>query len=430
VKLAQGDLEAAARYFEADFEIAREIGDARGMGTMQNHLGEVALKSKRPESAAEHFHAALAADPSATNRAFATVGLAFTEVGDLDACRERCRAARELIDDCKTGREGLRAMVSFAEAEALAAAGRREEALELLESAASTFRERSVGPRLLEVLLLASRLYAELGNTEAALDAAREVLGLLDDYGAEKRVREVEQWISRFDRPALLTLLLRRYLPDAYVSTLLGAQSTSATSARRVVSVLFCDIRGFTAFAESTEPEEVTKTLNAWLKVATEAVHQHGGVIDKFLGDGLMAHFGAFPDERGAEAESNHARAALAAGVALLERITALNEERELTGRPALRIGVGVATGEAVVGNVGSEAKMELTAIGRPVNLASRLEAATKDVGWPYVTCGRTCELAGDFVETDVRTDLDLRGIADGLPVHLVRRVGEKEVAG
>ncbi len=425
VKMAQGDLEAAMRCFSEDLAIARELGDTRGVGIMLNHLGEVELARGDLPAAASHYGASRRADPDPLNCVHATMGLARTERDDLEVCRRRCEEARTLIDEGEVPHpETLHAWLSFVEAEALLGAGRCEEALRLLEHAATVLRERGVGPRLLDVLLRLSRVYARENRAQEALAVAEEIFALLDHYGAQERVREVEQWLSTFDRQALLTMVLRRYVPSEYVTDLLGSRKDGGRSERRLVTVLFCDVRGFTPYSEATSPEEVTRTLNAWLRLATDAVRANGGTVDKFLGDGVMALFGAFGPEQPAAA----ARQAVMAGAALLEAIEEFNETRSLTNRPTFRIGVGLATGEAVVGNLGSAARMDYTAIGRPVNLASRLEALTKQLAWPLVACPRTAALLGDDARTEARADVPVKGIRDGVTVHLVKAIGGRDV--
>ena len=144
------------------------------------------------------------------------------------------------------------------------------------------------------------------------------------------------------------------------------------TGERREVSVLFCDVRGFTALAERLSPEEVVTLLNDFYKLVIEATFRHAGTLDKFLGDAVMSIFGApipHPD---------HSLRAIRAAVAMREGVERLSARRLRGHKDPITIGIGVSTGEAVAGTVGTQDRMEYTVIGDSVNLAQRLESEAK----------------------------------------------------
>lgn len=136
---------------------------------------------------------------------------------------------------------------------------------------------------------------------------------------------------------------------------------------RARMTVLFSDIRGFTSFSESREPEEVVDMLNTWLQTQADQIREHGGDIDKFVGDELMARF----------AGPGHEGRALDAAVAIVEAVEALNADEHERGYH-VAVGVGVNTGEVVIGAMGAEQRMDYTVIGDAVNLAARLCSAAK----------------------------------------------------
>jgi adenylate cyclase len=152
----------------------------------------------------------------------------------------------------------------------------------------------------------------------------------------------------------------------------LVAGEVDGRSEVREVCVMFLDIRGFTAFAEKHGPEEVVAYLNAIFDAAVEAVVKHHGIVNKFLGDGFMAVFGA------PVSEGNPCAQAVAAGREVLERVEALVRDGRI---PKTRVGLGLHAGPAVVGNIGSARRKEYTVIGDVVNVASRVEALNKELG-------------------------------------------------
>ena len=142
--------------------------------------------------------------------------------------------------------------------------------------------------------------------------------------------------------------------------------------AERRVSILFTDIRGFTTLAESMAPADLVQMLNDYFSRMSPVIDKEGGVIDKYIGDAIMAIFGApieFPDD---------ALRAVRAGAIMLAELRAFNAERAALQLPPIHIGVGINCGTVVAGNIGSESRLNYTIIGDAVNLASRLEGLTK----------------------------------------------------
>ena len=142
---------------------------------------------------------------------------------------------------------------------------------------------------------------------------------------------------------------------------------------KKEATFLFTDVRGFTSMSESLDPEDVTYIMNKALTAQQKAVQKHGGMVDKYIGDAMMAIFNAPLDL------INHAEIAVDCAIDIIKNMQKLNLELENKGLPPIAIGIGINTGEAVIGNMGSESRFDYTAIGDAVNTGARLESATKD---------------------------------------------------
>ncbi len=172
-----------------------------------------------------------------------------------------------------------------------------------------------------------------------------------------------------------LRAMFSSYVTERVVSQLIARPELARLGGeRREVTVLFADLRGFSAIAEKSPPERVVGVLNEYLAAMTEVVFRWEGTLDKFIGDAVMVFWNApLP-------QPDHAERAVRCALEMQERLARLNRSLERRGRPALAMGVGVNTGAALVGNVGAEGKkMEYTVIGDNVNLASRVEALTRE---------------------------------------------------
>jgi adenylate cyclase len=143
---------------------------------------------------------------------------------------------------------------------------------------------------------------------------------------------------------------------------------------QRDISVLFCDIRNFTPFAEQRSPQEVVRLLNAFFSAAVPAIEAEGGTLMQYVGDAFMAVFGA------PAPHAEHAAGAVRAAVAVIARVHQLRDRWKELGAEQFRIGIGIHTGKAVVGTVGSPRRLDYTAIGDTVNTAARIESATKEL--------------------------------------------------
>jgi adenylate cyclase len=173
-----------------------------------------------------------------------------------------------------------------------------------------------------------------------------------------------------------ITGLFGQYVPPELVDEMAkNPESFSMEGESREMTVLFTDVRGFTTISEGLDPKQLSQLMNEFLTPLTEVIYKHRGTVDKFMGDCIMAFWGApLPD-------ANHARNGIMAGLEMHEILAKLKPEFQKRGWPEIRIGVGLNTGRMSVGNMGSKLRTAYTVMGDAVNLASRLEGITKEYG-------------------------------------------------
>jgi adenylate cyclase len=184
---------------------------------------------------------------------------------------------------------------------------------------------------------------------------------------------------------------------------------------RRDLTILFSDIRGFTSISEASQPEEVVEMLNEYLTRMVDILLKHGGTLDKFIGDAVMGFWNAPADD------PDHARHAVACAVEMIEETARLREQWEGEGKAPIRIGIGVNTGEAVAGNIGSERVFGYTVIGDAVNLASRLESKNKDYVTEIIISESTLERMGEGFETVYLDDVKVKGKEKAVKIYEVK---------
>jgi adenylate cyclase len=205
---------------------------------------------------------------------------------------------------------------------------------------------------------------------------------------------------------------------DREVAEHILREGTNLAGEEVEVTMMFIDIRDFTGYAERADAAEVVGTVNRLWGCVVPLIHDHGGHVDKFVGDGLLAVFGA------PRRQPDHADQALAAAQQIAEAV-----EHEFQGE--LEIGIGLNSGNVVAGNVGGGGRLEFSVIGDAVNVAARVEAATRQTGDVILIAERTKELlARSDVELAERPDVTLKGKREAVAVYAPGAAGERDVAG
>jgi class 3 adenylate cyclase len=190
-----------------------------------------------------------------------------------------------------------------------------------------------------------------------------------------------------------------RYIDPRVAEGLINQSAGALEGQRRIMTVMFCDMKGFTTLSEGMTPQGLVRVMNRYLSTMSEPIRAQQGIIDKYIGDAIMAYWGPpFTDE------ADEARLACLAAIEMLDRIGGLRKELpELLGVRAIPtecdLRIGIATGEALIGSIGSEFMMSFTVMGDSVNLASRLESANKFYGTRSLVTEATFAAAGSAIE-------------------------------
>ncbi|MEI8255220.1 MAG: adenylate/guanylate cyclase domain-containing protein, partial [Deltaproteobacteria bacterium] len=202
-----------------------------------------------------------------------------------------------------------------------------------------------------------------------------------------------------------------KYMTESVLEHLLAGK-VALGGETLTVTVLFSDIRSFTSISERMDAQALVRLLNEYFTEMVSIVMEHDGVVDKYIGDAIMAVFGA-PVMRPEDAVN-----AVRAAVAMRKSLARLNERLAARGDPPLRTGIGLHTGEVVAGNIGSEQRMEYTVIGDAVNLASRLESATKELGIEILMSATTYELVKSEIDAKPVDEIKVKGRDQAVMVY------------
>lgn len=215
---------------------------------------------------------------------------------------------------------------------------------------------------------------------------------------------------------AMLKTTFGRYVsPQILQHVLAHPEKVQLGGERRDLTILFSDIRGFTTISEASEPEQVVEMLNEYLTRMVEILLDHGGTLDKFIGDAVMGFWNA------PAFDPDHPRHAVACALEMIDETAKIRARWETEGKASLRIGIGVNSGDAVVGNIGAEKVFGYTVIGDAVNLASRLEGKNKDYGTEIIVSEFTKARIGDEFELVYLDDVKVKGKEKAVKIYEVR---------
>jgi len=233
---------------------------------------------------------------------------------------------------------------------------------------------------------------------------------------AQDQVKRLNAGLAR--RNDLIKATFGRYLSDEVVDQILEAPGGARLGGdKRTVTILMSDLRGFSALSERLPPEQVVRIINNYLAAMTEVIKKHKGTIDEFIGDAILAIFGA-PVGR-----EDDAKRAIACAIEMQLAMHAVNEYNRKNELPEIEMGIALHTGEVIVGNIGSEQRAKYGVVGTAVNLTSRIETYT--IGGQILISDPTYRAAGSGVIVGGQMSVKAKGLKDPMLAHDLRGVGE-----
>lgn len=255
-------------------------------------------------------------------------------------------------------------------------------------------------------LYLAHGLVLPLASSVAMI-ATAFVLNMAYGYFAESRAKRE------------LVVLFGTYVPPELVDEMVkNPEHYSMEAEARELTVLFCDMKGFTQLSENLTPEQLQHMLNRVFSRLTEVIRSHKGTIDKYMGDCIMAFWGA------PVRSNDHAEQAVLAGQEMIRALALVNAENAAHGLPAIGVGIGINTGQMLVGDMGSDIRRSYTVIGDAVNLASRIESLSRVYGVDIVVGESTRRQAQGFAWQEVDT-VAVKGKDEAVTIHTLLNNGQ-----
>jgi class 3 adenylate cyclase len=404
--------------------LRRAIGDPLGECIALLTLASM----ERRTGATDHSLAALKAGQEIAARIGNTIEQAWAQTEFAEFCTSNgdFSAAETAVADAARLYEALGSRPRLAQTKALQAQirslqDRQAEALECVTAAEELVADDPCRIFLAEILAVHADVLEDSDDRAGATRLLAQASELAGQCGAAALAEEYRRAVEEVREREFARRLLERYLDARVVVRLLARpERRIADSIDQVAAILFSDIRGYTTLSEKLSPHEVVSMLNEHFGAMSEEVQRFGGVIDKFIGDAIMVVFG----DPGCPRADDAARAAQAA-VAMVRRRQAMNQDREAAGLPPIHIGVGVHVGPIIMGHIGSRHRLAYTVIGDPVNVAARLEAATKEHGRPILISEEVARAPGQSLPVEEIGELTLKGRVAPVRVFAVQCGGE-----
>lgn len=256
------------------------------------------------------------------------------------------------------------------------------------------------------VAIVCQTVLIQLGGADATLAWTLATTIAAAAALAHYAVRRTIRMVNTVSTEELRRQRLARYFPPQVAAHIDEPGDTPVAGESREVTLLFCDLRDFTPLAERLDSRQTVALLNDFHSRMVAKIFEHGGTLDKFMGDGLMSYFGA------PAPQPDHAERAVRCAIAMDADLARWNQERALQGAAVLRMGIGIHTGTVVLGDIGAPQRRDYTAIGDAVNVASRVEQLTKEAGVSILVSEETRRNVGSSIRFSEARSLHVRGKA------------------
>ncbi len=284
----------------------------------------------------------------------------------------------------------------------------------LIMASTLTLDEKQIWLVTFTSVAAAVSMQALAGDTGGGMTSCTALLlggGLLCNFAKDRRMELVETVVEeRIQRDELA-----RYLSPEIVTEILSAGHDIEDGKKYEVTVLFNDVRDFTELTASMKPEEIVELLNDYHTRMVNTVFQFGGTLDKYLGDGLMAYFGAPMPHK------DHPMRAVRCAREMAVQLEQMNLERDRLDKRRLKMGVGIHTGEAVMGSIGAPQRMDFTIVGEAVNFASRMEGLTKENDVAILISEQTRQRIGESTFFTQLPPVKVRGKTESVTTFMVK---------
>lgn len=369
--LLMSDYDRALHYFEKDLQFSEKASDRFGQMVMRNNIGRTLVPMGKIDEGVSSLQTSLELAREQENRFWillSTKDLARAEIEKGDAARSMSLLEPLLPDIERTGDIRLKSEALGIMSLCYQKGGDREAAQKACREAVQMLSGADAPFELITMKMQLGKLLFENGEHCRALEIFGKALENAEALRAPWLIRKFEALIKNVDENEWIRVRLGRYLGREVIDEILqGVEKATMGGKRQKVTVLVSDIRGYTKFSEDRNPEEIVVMLNDYFSMMVEVIHRFKGTIDKFIGDAILSYFGA-PVTYGDDSER-----ALRTASGMMNALLKYNRLRLQRNEEPLEMGIGIETGEAVVGNIGSYWRKDYTVVGRTVTRAFQL---------------------------------------------------------